>query len=615
MRSTFFFTIIVSLLFCCTYTPDQEFINPIKPPEPIEVLVEITDPDFQDPFYLDFTTEFSVRFQLPKPVIEWLVIVNGVSIPSTLSPDHVLRFRLNPLSLGSGTHQVQIRLSLKTLSGSLAEQFGAEYYLIERGFEVQVDPQIPDPIIPFTASMISGYMTLNWDLGKNKQYRYQLKTFQFKENYWQIIEEKEFMASSQHVVIDSGYVGGLIRYELTAFNAFTSASIGYAQLQAPLISINGYKDVNNFATLGITATSNSGNLQVVNNTGSRSLPLVSSEVRLDTLVLGENRTYRLILYRNNFQNRSFDTTFSISYSKPNLRPFQNLSVVQSTSQLFLLSQFHLDRYNLTNFQIEEEWNSPYGFEPNLIHTSALGNYLIVGNTLLLPNDFSSRKGVLPYFGVPPSENNFVTVTGSSAPSNSGLQGVSFISNNIPCAAIRNVAKQYNIEMVEWYEPFNTDVPTLSEDSEYMALTEKNKTSCRIFKSQGGSWVLIGRVPAWPRFFRGNGSNELIIIGASIKIYDITGTPDGNGYLPMIREFPLSADQQEATFGYDALSQKIYSEKREGNYSIIQTYNVTDFSPQEKVKAFIQNSTPFIGQHLFIGDYHFLTNGYGEPIKP
>jgi hypothetical protein len=69
---------LLPLVASCTFTPENKYVNPISPPEPISFSIEVNDPEFKSPYYLIGSTQFNFTLKdLSKPVIGYEVVMDG----------------------------------------------------------------------------------------------------------------------------------------------------------------------------------------------------------------------------------------------------------------------------------------------------------------------------------------------------------------------------------------------------------------------------------------------------------------------------------------------------------------------------------------------------------
>ena len=114
------------LVISCTFTLDQKYISPIQPPpDHTTATIEITDPDFQDPFFLDWTTAFTLKIETDKK-FRGAYIEGGESAIQYTFNAGVLGFELNPGHFNDGTHTIIVKVWTSTGSGSLADRNGSE---------------------------------------------------------------------------------------------------------------------------------------------------------------------------------------------------------------------------------------------------------------------------------------------------------------------------------------------------------------------------------------------------------------------------------------------------------------------------------------------------------
>lgn len=162
-------TFVIILLFQrCTFSPHNEYVNPIEPPEPIAVNIEeVNNTSFADPFYIIESTTFKFTVDAAKPVIYYVITIDGNVVAE--GNDGNISFFLFPHSLPSGNHLVTLSIRIATQSGSVAEKLGGEYYLIEKSFRLINDPT-PPPNVVATASYEDGHLTVRWPATDKKNF-------------------------------------------------------------------------------------------------------------------------------------------------------------------------------------------------------------------------------------------------------------------------------------------------------------------------------------------------------------------------------------------------------------------------------------------------------------
>jgi hypothetical protein len=193
-------------------------------------------------------------------------------------------------------------------------------------------------------------------------------------------------------------------------------------------------------------------------------------------------------------------------------------------------------------------------------------------------------------------------------------------NGSPSAALLDVTvdpNTYPHHNLVWKDSANTALPALSDNGMYVAVTAPNGSSGRVFKNNSGAWTLIGQVEAGDFYFRSN-SAELISIGPTIKTYDLSSTPGGNGFYLPGGTFDYGEHVAGGTLhhvGFDAATQDLYVETIDAYYySTIHIFDAVSFALKGRAKAFVRPTAETIPLHSYSNHYHFLSTGYWEKVK-
>lgn len=605
-------SILLLVFTSCTYTLKDEYINPVLPPEPLNLVVEINDPNFTDPYLLDWPTTFELKFTTTKPILESNVFLDGALYPSTYS-NQLLRFNLSPLNMNVGTHTVKIEMKFRTLSGSLVDQLAGEYYLVEEEFQVVTTNTIPLPINPLIASMENGYMILRWDMGSGRSYRYTLAKYKVVNGASFFIEQDDFFGAKK-MYVDSGFVGGTINYVLNISNAFGSSQIGSITKRVKPAEFEITYDENNVGSLIWKNPATTANITLSGPKGSETVSLNVGKILLDTFFLGDQKNYRVFVHRNTFPLQMYDSIFTVQKAPSNLIPFKNQLILPEASKLILLDQYKLSRYSLPEFSKEEELYSVYGFSQQMVASSDESN-LVVGNTRFNPLKLSEFSGINPTLKQPDGNYQYFPFQSLSSLSNTGLIAANFMYNGSHKAGVHNLAMNTALDVIEWSEDLNDDTPLISDDGLYLVVNNSEQTIGRVYKKIAGTWTLIGNVPPNKKYWRGHSTTELIIIGTSVQVFDVTTLPDENGFFVPLRSHSF-INTSVIDIGYDQPSQNIYVQSLSSDYySTIKIYSINNFILTGRAKAYLPPVAPVPTRHIYSNNFHFLTNGYGEKLKP
>jgi hypothetical protein len=310
----------------------------------------------------------------------------------------------------------------------------------------------------------------------------------------------------------------------------------------------------------------------------------------------------------------YDSSFVGEKSSTSLIPFTRLEILTTASKLILLDRNTLARYNLPDLKKEDELYNVFGFTQQLVTSSDEAN-LVVGNRLFNPLDFSETTGLSATLKQPDGNYQYFPFQTISSLSNNGFIGANFIYNGSPMAGVHDLTKNTALDVLEWSEEMNSDTPLLSDDGLYLVVNNKAQTTGRVYKKIANLWTLIGNVPPHKKYWRGHSTTELIIVGTSVQVFDLTTMPDQNGFFIPLRSHSF-INSSVIDVGYDQPSQNIYVQSLSPDYySTIRLYSVNNFILTGKAKAYVPPVAPIPTRHLYCNNFHFLTTGQGEKLKP
>ena len=628
MKQLFYFVLLLVLFISCTYTLEKKFINPISQPAPINLTADIDAPNFTDPYLLDWLTTF--KFQMSntiKPVIQYAVTVDGNPITSNYS-NNALTFSLNPSALGTGKHSVFISIKLNTQSGSLANQLQIEYYPVEKKFDVIVQANISNPTLTLPPKIENGYLTMRWSFPDQRLYQIEVVKYKLdKFGLEDFIERKTFWATSQILFIDSGYVGGKARYRTFVKNYVNSKPIGDIDVNKSPGIFSITKDVNNFFTLNWTTTIANANFYLSSSIGSVSVPFSAGKISLDSLFLGDVKSFRFFVQRNNSPKQAYDSAISLS-SKMNMPVFKSIVILPTGNKFMLLQDYDILRGSLIDFTIEDKisnGNNPFylnSLKQMLVSPSEQSLIFGVGKgnpITMQPSNFSTIKFYRMQVVYPDNSTEFLSARSYSTVSEDGMLGanISYSSNPRPAILDLNVNTDVDpFNSIVWMDSVNQDVPTISQDGQYFCLNTSNKSFSIVYKKILGVWTQVGKLPIGKRYFRGKGTTELVNINSEIQVYNVNSTTDSRGFFQPIRKFSYDIRIPIDQINYDYLSESLSIESIDAfNYSTIKVYGISSFAFKLKTKAYLMPSSPYPSKHIYTNNFHFVTSGFGEKLNP
>ncbi|MEP2668593.1 MAG: hypothetical protein ABJH04_06355 [Cyclobacteriaceae bacterium] len=620
-------TIVVSFLLAqCVYEPQESFNNPIAEPEPLLVNIDLESPEFSDPFYLDFSTNFTFSVdQTSKPLLQHAVFLDDKTALASSVQGTKISFNLNPISLSQGTHSIHIYLAFKTGTGSLAEQLGAEYYQYKIEFKVVVTRQPPTLTSPLSAKIENGYLIMRWQATGNRPYRYLVS------NGLRTSVVTNFNQNYEYTYADSGYVGNPTNYTLSVSNAFGTFPVGATSSPQPSPSHFLLKNTEpNLYRLEWTSNVFPASVSIVSPKGIVSTPITSGHIILDTLHFGDEVNYRLIVSRNTYQNQRFDSSFVLK-NKKNLPSFSSLKVT-GPSRLHLISNGELFHFSLPDFQpvdSSKAANTPNHqyFEFNLSSDGSFITALAFDRSvpfIINPNDLKDATGFRALMHTPTGSTEHAAAIQHNPASVNKLLGANILYNGSPTPIFYDL----NVNPFSFpYDAFtrldssNIDTPLLSPDGVFYCLNSRDQLRREVYKYMAGAWSFVGFLPKGESFFRSSSSLELISINTGkVTIYNLTILPLGEGEFQAIREFalpPTPLGSQKGQIGYDEITEMIFVETIDQfNLSTIRLYDVQTFAYKGSMKASVRSNTPNTNvRHIYSGGYHFVSTGYAEKVTP
>lgn len=620
---------LLTLLFAgCTFKSDDIFVNPITPPpDTITASVDILSPAFEDPFVLAISTQFLIRvieegkFE-ERSVSGFNVTVDGTSISYGVGDDPgIYGFELNPLLLGNGTFDVVVEAKISTNSGSLADKLRLEYYLVTKSFQVIVN-NTPVVIQSFAAATVSGYLDLSWAVSVDYPIHYTLRRTKYTGVVETVLPDLQFsVASLNPHLVDSGYVGGKMQYLL--YRRFPGSAfpdyIGTIVVHKPAGAFVVSQSPQNVASVSWTPHYNDATLSLIKTSGNQLFSFVSGQTELDTIFLGDNRTYRLNVQRNEYAGQQYDTTIQITRAS-NLPSFTKAVIPGGTKLILLRSNGALSRHAIPGFSQEEYYETVFPHRELLANSQ--GQPLVtISKTIPDPMQLNVNQVFWPRFGNPDDGWTQPTHLGYSSLSDNQLLGMSIMVNGSPRAAITDITLAVDPAVepsIIWMDSVNTDLPMLSIDGLYFCVNQMDQTSAVVYKRVASVFQPQGNVPPYKRSFRGPSSTELVVMGSSAaQVYNANAAPGAGSNYTTVRSFtyPVFSGETISKVDYDKQTQQLWIQSTDQwYYSTIRTYAITTFAMTHKVKAYLPPANPLVS-HVYISNHHFLTSGHGEPVQP
>lgn len=196
----------------CTFTPNEEYVNPIEPHGLGQVSITLNEYDDRDTIYLWGPADFFYDIEIDSGRIKSLkVVFAGLDYPQTSVKG---KFGIEGSLLKTGTYELRIEFIATPGTGSLADKVGAEDYQVYRTWILKIDVS-PPPTPILRLSKQDGYLAVSWDpYTKPNFVGYQIHV-KYSNKELTIHYDNPNLSNW----VDSSYVGfGLAEYKLTIRN-------------------------------------------------------------------------------------------------------------------------------------------------------------------------------------------------------------------------------------------------------------------------------------------------------------------------------------------------------------------------------------------------------------
>jgi len=630
---------IILFLYGCTYTPNDEYINPIEPPESeILVTMDVSDPKFSDPYFIiNHITDFEFTFdKLPAPIVSYEVFFNGKSIQEARGGKSV-NFRIFSSDVSSGTYKVKIVVKVGTGTNSLAERLEAEFYLVEKTFTVIIDKE-PPPAIKPTASYENGFLTIRWEPTEKKNFEYVINRKYI--NPYQFLKDTIISDPSLGYFVDHDYVGGEIRFEIMVNGLWREFhSLGSVDFSIPPLEFNYSIDQDRIVHLTWDQVKiDTANTFIRFSSGlvNKTVPLSrKGKVPMDSLILGDKFNYFIDVLRDQNELRKYSEMIWDVQLKPNLKPFKYYLMAPVSNKLFLYDENTIYRYDLTDFMLEDSLKAV-----NLNMTSFTGlaikkdeSYGLVSggaDILLRFNvlDFLDTaaidySGSIPrVFGIYPT----VTVLGIKLGNVSDNDLVSLVISLY--GAKRTLVYDIPNDTVRWSSDryIASVIATISNDGNQV-FNRLNTEYSEVFERSNNVFVKKGNVKTG-NLYHCQETNELISLPArevarswdnynpdvQITIYDLNSAPinpDGYFNISKSRTIPKSdvVDSNLEKIYFDDVSKKLYTDYKKYYRRTIYLIQLEDL--HDIGGPIISTSNTIY--NYYSNNYHFISTGYIEKL--
>ena len=600
---------IVCLVLGCAYEPDGGYVNPsiYRPLDNIPASINIDDVEGEVPIVFRTSFLFSVD-RAGKPLIYAKVYSEGKEISVGGSNDQY-SFLVDPEELSNGTHEYDIEVKISSGSGSIAESLGVEYYLIKKKLVISVDKSIPQPVTSLTATMVDGYMTLTWEKPFHNHYQYIIIKHNGDGNFH---ESNVISDASMTSYVDQGYVGGKVSYKIALHSAFFQVDSESVTYDLQPIEVSPVLDEESYLKLKwnvLTAFGEDVTIKISGRHFTKDFPWESNENNIDSLYLGDIANASLKVFRKGFEDQGFSVTSTHSIGT-SIKSFYSYSFNESSNKILFYAATgpsRIYRYDATTFALEDSLNHP---GQNLISSeSGMRQYLIYSwsNAYSFnPMNFSESINGIDLNSIYRQAHG--SDTSYPVYFNISNDNLLVFTNQDQFGGPKVVTMDLTTK-----QPFGTDKngvkADISGDGHFMVVTNSNSEEDAVAYKRGVSdWEEIGKIPFGRMFFSRDPGNRLVRSHQGTTfVYDLTSSPDGNGY------FAETISAQINATGLDRVSNRIIQETIDAKFvSTILTYSVDDLTLLSTHKARVK---PDLGdQHFVVGNKQIVASGYIRNIE-
>lgn len=399
-RKTLILVLLAFLVGGCVFKPHEEFVNPIEPPAPLSVVVEINQEGFVEPFPLIRTTEFKFTVKEPKrAIIKYAVFLDGIEIRSYQN-ENVVSFFLDPNVMESREHGIKIKLWFPTQSGSIAERLGLESYLAEKQFKVIVDKTPPETVNP-TVAYENGWPVVRWKGTNKKNFFYRIQVNGFSNFFPGYVRDTVINDPTTTSFIDKSFVRGKSIYSIIAEASSFSTKIGEVSFEDETLTFQTELSEELIARLEcrVDRVNLSGLEMRVQDLQSHEVKVFAAQ-RLfqwsDTFLIGDKRSYTVSLGRQRIPSTFTGFVQKTVEHKPATSQFWEAFFLPGTESVAVRAVNKIVRYRLPNFIPVDSINSEASNAFNGLGFSPRGTKAIttLGPAKLLvfdPSNFQSHE--------------------------------------------------------------------------------------------------------------------------------------------------------------------------------------------------------------------------------
>lgn len=624
-KTLILFLVSVVLLAGCVFTPDEEYVSPLREPEPIVTDVEIDAEGFANPFILLKHTKFDFKIKNPpREVVAHKVLLNDTELISNRT-GNLISFVIDPAFTAEGENRVKIQLFMPTQSGSLADRFNMEYFVQENQFKVLVDKK-PPASVSSTVNYENGWPVLRWPAQQKRNFIYKILIESVGTNEMLPVKRDTTITNAGvNFFIDKSFVSGKTKYKVFALGPTFETEFTSNNFEDETLSFNAALGNNLVAhlTWEIKRINLEGlNVFLYSDGKSQTIPVMRQTTFLDTLLLGKNRNYDLVVKRRNYSISTLKR--NAVKQQPQMRQFSSFSMHLLTDDkgIFRTTEEEISRINLSTAEVEEIFSKEQSgnFKSGFV-LSKSGHYAATSYNrqfirIFNPSNFSETQIVNLSDAFQQLFNNSISDgVLPHAISDNGLLLLRAFSN-------RPFDFLYDIKTnrILWTasEAFSDDFTAFdfAANGVRFAASAQFLNQLSVYDITGSDVQLVGTGPAGIPSFLPDG--RLLAVNGTESfepkafVFDLSAPLLGR--LQVIHTYnipPEMEDTQLRMVSFDPVSLLLVNQyaRLSDDYSELHLIRLSDFST---IKIFKANAEG--GSHTFSGGYQFLSTGFYQKVR-
>lgn len=571
----FFWPIALTLFFGCTFHPEGDYFNPIKPPTGENSTVEIENQTEPITVYWPTTFHYRVKPEESGPY-QAEITFDGKLLISSSSQNGFFSFTIIPTQYTNGEKELKITATHLTKSGSLAGQTGSEVLVFSRVFRVIIDNVKPSAVKAPRVAIEEGKLMVRWDPPNKTNFQKLVVLKHYVVDYvHQSVDTLRPASNNDTFIHDQSYVGGEVRYtvdlkapgmylvgEEASFScdpvtlSFDSDS-SEIKWTRPLIYGNNIDLIIN--NVDHISAENAGSYRV-------DVPFGSSAFASVTINPLNPERYNPIQYTKRIE--AFQGKRCATFDKVEYLPSDNSFIFFTSNQLSKVEGYSFSTIGVPSFYA------------SMLMQSINGLYTYIWNGNVLSNGLGLRKTNSSALNISESYDLKTIMGGSPL-----LEGRPMITdNNMLCGRFSGTFFPYYVldmttQTVLWKGQVQA---TLSHNSEHMLRSDsvfaRGNNNWKIFEGRIATSGLTNFV-----FYENEVIDRLYATAANgtLEVFDLNGPANGVGELPKVLH---NLPAVPSGYKVDSFGNALYSIESSGT---VKVYDISTFQLKKTITSIFE----------------------------